>query len=976
MKRAEFQQIGGALLGTLCQHCKTGTPADVREVLAAGRQRLRLDLFTKAGPEGLLPLTVACLAKNVPVIEALLEAGAKVDAPNKNTATALQVCCMRPGMDDIVSMLLAAGSDPDVTSQDGHSAITVAALNGFDSYLHSILLLGGGDPNAQNTNGSTGLYCAAWAGHENCVRKLIQFGAVLNVRKDGGFTPLFCAAENNRVGCLAALLEAGAKVNAMDDRQATPLFIAAAAGNTEVVRILRGTPGVETDAARVRGGVTPLVIASELGHLGVVQELLADARPVPGVPVDPESLPRPANPLHVTDYGCTPLHIAAENGHASVCEAIINSAVGAELKKAMAVAVGATAARLRKKLHRQFVLVPVRGKRPWLHAIHLAAQNGHAEALHVLLYGRLPTAAGPPGKRLVSRGRLEKALMVACRHGHLPVVQLLLDAGVNHDCLREDNYQTPLFLAATAGHVPVAQLLCDHGANTNRIDKDGLSPLLRAIQAHCPPMVDCLLHNGCSVNYICKAERDRTPLHFAAQAGSEPSALLLLENGSNVNSQDSNLDTPLALAISANHDAVAVALLDRGADPSKEAKDGSSVLYSACKGGMASFLKRVLSSSAMVGNVKALNAVNRLDGVAPLWAAANLGAVECVTMLLEAGANPETADREGCTGLMAACRAGHIPVVRALLSRGTAAYKAASVDTFTPKMTYTALHYSATFGRAECTQLLIEAGASLNVRCTGTLVTPLQMALLGGHIEVASLLLDAGADPSYSDCERSSCFHVAIERREAAIAIRMVGLLLDRGAAFPEVLDLQRAVDGFTALYLASMLGLTDVVAALIEARADIHIRSSADATPLFVACQEGHLDVARLLIDAGQDVNATVANNFFPLFAASLAGHDAVVQLLLDRGADVNQLNRDNLNCLHAAASEGHVKVAAILLRCGIDYTVKSADDKTAVDIARKFKHTVFLSKVKPLVRLMEKEVREKGEREARQKEFDAEEV
>ncbi len=59
----------------------------------------------------------------------------QVDAPNKNTATALQVCCMRPGMDDIVSMLLAAGSDPDVTSQDGHSAITVAVRHGLMLFI-------------------------------------------------------------------------------------------------------------------------------------------------------------------------------------------------------------------------------------------------------------------------------------------------------------------------------------------------------------------------------------------------------------------------------------------------------------------------------------------------------------------------------------------------------------------------------------------------------------------------------------------------------------------------------------------------------------------------------------------------------------------------------------------------------------------------------------------------------------------------
>jgi ankyrin repeat protein len=68
------------------------------------------------------------------------------------------------------------------------------------------------------------------------------------------------------------------------------------------------------DTNKVRGSVTPLVIASELGHVDVVRELLAPSVPVVGM--DPRDLPGPANPFHVTSYGSTALHIAAENGHA------------------------------------------------------------------------------------------------------------------------------------------------------------------------------------------------------------------------------------------------------------------------------------------------------------------------------------------------------------------------------------------------------------------------------------------------------------------------------------------------------------------------------------------------------------------------------------------------------------------------------------------------------------------------------------
>ncbi len=63
-----------------------------------------------------------------------------------------------------------------------------------------------------------------------------------------------------------------------------------------------------------------------------------------------------------------------------------------------------------------------------------------------------------------------------------------------------------------------------------------------------------------------------------------PVALLLLGAGAKVNAQDTNLDTPLSVAIACRQDDVAIALLDAGGDPSREAKDGSTVLFSAAKG--------------------------------------------------------------------------------------------------------------------------------------------------------------------------------------------------------------------------------------------------------------------------------------------------------------------------------------------------------------------------------------------------------
>ena len=52
----------------------------------------------------------------------------------------------------------------------------------------------------------------------------------------------------------------------------------------------------------------------------------------------------------------------------------------------------------------------------------------------------------------------ETALMYAARNGHVEVVQLLLDVGVNKD-IEDDNGQTALAKAVQHGHLELAKLL-------------------------------------------------------------------------------------------------------------------------------------------------------------------------------------------------------------------------------------------------------------------------------------------------------------------------------------------------------------------------------------------------------------------------------------------------------------------------------------------------------------------------------------
>ena len=97
----------------------------------------------------------------------------------------------------------------------------------------------------------------------------------------------------------------------------------------------------------------------------------------------------------------------------------------------------------------------------------------------------------------------------------------------------------------------------------------------------------------------------------------------------------------------------------------------------------------------------------------------------------------DQADEEGATPLLVASQTGEIDCVRLMIAAGAAVNQADS-DGFTP------LCIACQNGHLECARLLLEAGAAVS-QAKEDGATPLVIACFQGHLEVAKLLSSYGA---------------------------------------------------------------------------------------------------------------------------------------------------------------------------------------------------------------------------------------
>jgi hypothetical protein len=126
----------------------------------------------------------------------------------------------------------------------------------------------------------------------------------------------------------------------------------------------------------------------------------------------------------------------------------------------------------------------------------------------------------------------------------------------------------------------------------------------------------------------------------------------------------------------------------------------------------------------------------------------------------------------------------------------------------------------------------------------------------------------------------------------------------------------------------------------LLEAGCDPNARGGSQGlTPLIVSAANGHREVVELLLSHGASLEVADNSGMTPLMNAVLFDQPAVAQVLLDHGANVNASTvSTSMTPLMFATTP---TTAKLLLQNGADASLRSREDKTAVDYAQRLGRT-----------------------------------
>lgn len=135
---------------------------------------------------------------------------------------------------------------------------------------------------------------------------------------------------------------------------------------------------------------------------------------------------------------------------------------------------------------------------------------------------------------------------------------------------------------------------------------------------------------------------------------------------------------------------------------------------------------------------------------------------------------------------------------------------------------------------------------------------------------------------------------------------------------------------GRTALHWAARENRGEIVALLVEAKADINAQDRTGKGPLTLAAETGSVDATNQLVAAGASVNARDSIGGTPLTWACGLGTADTVKILLEHGADISVIDVNGLTPLIWAAGIGKPETVSILLQANPTMDINVRDGVT----------------------------------------------
>ena len=225
---------------------------------------------------------------------------------------------------------------------------------------------------------------------------------------------------------------------------------------------------------------------------------------------------------------------------------------------------------------------------------------------------------------------------------------------------------------------------------------------------------------------------------------------------------------------------------------------------------------------------------------------------------------------------------------------------------------FTPLISATVHNHLECIQLLLKAGADVNLAKKRR--TALGTAAEQGHHKCVELLIELGANVNFADQTIRPALMCAIHVKSTSAQIKCIEILIKSGAdvntiysnPYWQLTPLEEAADNSTP----------EVASLLIEAGADVNM-GTMSGFPLYLATQRGSIKMAKVLTDAGADVNQRNNLGETALHAAFTRFSQGCFNLMLKLGADVNiATNKGVTSLMRAAGACWHLQEMNIIER------------------------------------------------------------